>query len=83
MPPFGEGRTHHVHIVESNSNTFEHRLVFRDILRRNTSARLDYEALKLRLAQSHNLDRETYTDNKLDFITSILRANGYKKPISR
>lgn len=83
MPPFGDGRTHHVHIVESNSNAFEHRLVFRDILRRNKSARLDYESLKLRLAQSHNIDRETYTDNKLDFITSILRANGYIKPILR
>lgn len=83
MPPFGDGRTHHVHIVEFNSNAFEHRLVFRDILRRNKSARLDYESLKLRLAQSHNIDRETYTDNKLDFITSILRANGYIKPILR
>ncbi|MDI1351819.1 MAG: GrpB family protein [bacterium] len=83
MPPFGEGRTHHVHIVEANNHTVEHRLLFRDILRRDKRARLDYESLKRRLAQSDNNDREAYTDNKLDFITSLLRANGYKKPISR
>ena len=83
MPPFGEERTHHVHIVESSNNTMEHRVLFRNILRADTKARLEYESLKLKLARAHLIDRVAYTDNKLDFITSILRANGYTKPISR
>ena len=83
MPPFGEGRTHHVHIVESSNSTMEHRLLFRDILRNNKQIRLDYESLKLKLAHSHLTDRELYTESKLAFIESTLRAHGYTKPITR
>lgn len=83
MPPFGERRTHHVHLVESSNNTFEHRILFRDILRRDKKARLDYEALKLGLSQSHPTDREDYTDSKFKFIEAVLRKYGYLKPIAR
>lgn len=83
MPPFGEGRTHHVHIVEASNDTMEHRLLFRDILRQDKNVRSDYESLKLKLAQSHLTDRELYTEKKLAFIESTLRARGYTKPISR
>lgn len=83
MPPFGEGRTHHVHIIESSNNTMEHRVLFRDILRHDKKARLEYEALKSRLAQAHELDREAYTESKFDFIASVLRTHGYHKPVSR
>lgn len=83
MPPFGEKRTHHVHIVESSNNTFEHRILFRDILRSDEQIRQKYEALKLKLSQVHVMDREVYTDRKGEFIESVLRAHGYTKPISR
>jgi len=83
MPPFGEGRTHHVHIVADNNDTIEHRLLFRDILRRDKKIRLEYEALKVKLLQSNAEDRELYTDNKAAFIKSVLNAHGYSKPIAR
>lgn len=83
MPPFGEGRTHHVHIVDSSNDTIEHRLLFRDILRSDKKVRLDYQLLKLKLAHSHLTDREVYTENKFEFIASILHMHGYTKPITR
>lgn len=83
MPPFGKGRTHHIHLIEANNNTIEHRLLFRDILRFDHQLRHDYDALKKQLANEHREDREYYTDAKSSFITQVLRAHGYNKPISR
>ncbi|PJD92814.1 MAG: hypothetical protein CK424_04345 [Legionella sp.] len=83
MPPFGERRTHHVHIVADNNDTIEHRLLFRDILRRDKKIRLEYEDLKVKLSQSNAEDRELYTDSKSAFIKSVLNAHGYSKPIAR
>jgi len=83
MPPYGEKRTHHVHIVEAGNDTVDHRILFRDILRSEANVRQDYETLKLKLSQEHALDRELYTDNKLSFIESTLRKHGYLKSISR
>lgn len=83
MPPFGEGRTHHVHIVAEDNDTIEHRLLFRDILRCNKKIRLEYQALKVKLLESNVSDRELYTDNKAAFIKSVLFAHGYSKSISR
>lgn len=82
MPPYGEKRTHHVHIVESSNNTIEHRILFRDILRSDSQVRQDYEALKLRISQEHVIDRELYTDSKLEFIEATLRKYGYLKAIA-
>jgi len=83
MPPFGMKRTHHVHIVEATNDTFEHRILFRDILRRDPKIRLEYDIIKKRLSKSHPEDREAYTDMKGEFIEKALRANGFLKPISR
>lgn len=83
MPPFGEKRTHHVHIVESTNDTLEQRILFRDILRRNVKIRQEYEVLKIKLSQTNPIDREAYTDSKSEFIESVLRANDYSKPIIR
>jgi GrpB-like predicted nucleotidyltransferase (UPF0157 family) len=80
MPPFGKGRTHHIHIT--TSNIVEHRILFRDILRRDEKARQQYQELKLKLSQSHPHDRELYTASKKEFIAVTLKAHGYVKPIS-
>jgi len=72
MPPFGEKRTHHIHIVETSNNTFEHRVLFRDILRNDQKIRQDYEKLKLNLSKIYSVDREAYTDAKSDFIKKVL-----------
>ena len=83
MPPFGMKRTHHVHILEASNSRVEHSILFRDILRRDQKIRHEYEALKLKLSQSHLASREVYTDMKGKFIKKVLRAHGYTKPISR
>jgi GrpB-like predicted nucleotidyltransferase (UPF0157 family) len=83
MPPFGDGRTHHVHIVETSNDTIEQRLLFRNILKQDQKIRLEYEVLKLKLSQIKDLDRELYTVSKSAFIESVLRLYGYSKPITR
>jgi GrpB-like predicted nucleotidyltransferase (UPF0157 family) len=83
MPPFGTKRTHHIHIVDESNNAIEHHILFRDILRRDEKIRGAYEALKLKLSQSFQSDREAYTDKKSDFIEGVLRPYGYKKSIKR
>jgi RimJ/RimL family protein N-acetyltransferase len=42
MPPFGEKRTHHVHIVEPSSHHWREKILFRDYLRDNPEERLKY-----------------------------------------
>lgn len=72
MPPFGEKRTHHVHIVEPNSHHWREKILFRDYLLDNPEIRLEYEALKKYLAQQYTYDREQYTNAKTEFINKIL-----------
>jgi len=73
MPPYGEQRTHHIHIVEQNSDHWCNKLLFRDYLRLHPELAKQYEALKINLAQKYKYDREKYTDEKLDFVNSILQ----------
>lgn len=73
MPPYGEQRTHHIHIFEKNSVHWSNKLIFRDYLRSHTELAKEYEQLKAKLAQKHLYDREKYTDEKLDFVNRILQ----------
>lgn len=72
MPPFGERRTHHVHIVEHDSKHWRNKLLFRDYLRTHPAIAQEYIKLKIKLAQEHAYDRERYTDEKTDFINHVL-----------
>lgn len=72
MPPFGEQRTHHVHIVEKDSSHWHDKLAFRDCLRENAELAGEYAALKMQLAQQYEFDREKYTQAKTDFIKHAL-----------
>ena len=65
--------THHLHMVERDSNFFKVQITFRDYLRRHPDARDQYAALKLDLAQRYRNDRDAYTDAKSAFIQSILK----------
>jgi GrpB-like predicted nucleotidyltransferase (UPF0157 family) len=67
-------RTHHLHLVPSNSQLWRDRLAFRDRLRADAATRRSYAELKLVLAAKHRDDREAYTDAKTDFIRSVLEA---------
>ena len=81
MPPYGKGRSHHIHIVNANSHIVEHRVLFRDILRQDDNIRQEYEKLKIKLSQSVGVDRELYTASKKEFIEKTLRKHGYTKPL--
>jgi len=70
MPPFGTGRTHHVH-VRTNADA-QKELLFRDYLRQNKEELARYEALKSQLAQQHATDREAYTSGKDAYIAGVL-----------
>ena len=70
--PSAEFRTHHLHLVPVGSPMWVERLAFRDRLRADASARIEYAALKDDLATRYSDDREAYTDGKTDFIRRMV-----------
>jgi len=83
MPPFGEGRTHHVHIVEYKSDYWTATILFRDYLRNHPEEVICYEQLKCRLMAEHRYDREAYTNGKNDYVANVLRKAGFAKDVRR
>ncbi|HEX4068969.1 MAG TPA: GNAT family N-acetyltransferase [Candidatus Babeliales bacterium] len=79
MPPFGEQRTHHVHIFEHDSDHWRNKIIFRDYLRAHPDVANDYVQLKNQLASEHMYDREKYTDEKLEFINRVLKLAQRKR----
>jgi GrpB-like predicted nucleotidyltransferase (UPF0157 family) len=73
MPPFGQGRTHHLHFFEAER--FNEHLRFRDLLRNDADTLKEYERLKSELSIAFKHDREAYTKAKGEFIERILRAD--------
>lgn len=73
MPPFGERRTHHVHIFEPTSKHWQGKILFRDYLIAHLEVAKEYEQLKFKLAQQYTYDREQYTDAKGEFVNKILK----------
>jgi GrpB-like predicted nucleotidyltransferase (UPF0157 family) len=65
-------RTHHLHLVPFGSQSWVESLAFRDYLRRNSSTAAEYAALKLKLAEKYEFDREGYTQAKGPFVQRIL-----------
>lgn len=66
-------RTHFIHVVELGSDRQINTLLFRDYLRENKDAVLEYENLKKELAIKYADDRKMYTVSKNDFIQGILK----------
>lgn len=64
-------RTHHVHMMPKGDES-QKRLAFRDRLRSHPAEAARYAALKRRLAESHQKEREQYTDAKASFVSEIL-----------
>ncbi|MBA2653936.1 MAG: GNAT family N-acetyltransferase [Gammaproteobacteria bacterium] len=73
MPPFGEKRTHHVHIVEPTSKHWRGKINFRDYLIACPEIAKEYQALKTQLAKQYTCDREEYTNAKGEFVNRILK----------
>ena len=66
-------RTHHLHLVERDSQFHFDHLLFRDYLRANRGKAVAYESLKISLAKQFPNDRESYTDGKSEFVGNILK----------
>lgn len=70
-------RTHHIHMVESDSELWD-RLFFRDYLREFPDIAKKYETMKINLSEQHTYDRVRYTNEKSVFILSLTqRAKEY------
>ncbi|MGB7685606.1 MAG: bifunctional GNAT family N-acetyltransferase/GrpB family protein [Solirubrobacterales bacterium] len=70
--PHPARRTHHLHLVPTDSRRFRDELVFCKRLRESPQAAEEYAALKHDLADRFADDREAYTDAKAAFIRRLL-----------
>jgi len=66
-------RTHHVHVVQSESDTWYEFVRFRDYLNNCPQIAKDYEAVKLSLMEKYKHDRPEYTKEKHKFIAKTLK----------
>jgi len=64
-------RTHHIHMIERDSELWE-RLLFRDYLIVRPDIAREYEALKWRLAETYPNDRIAYTEGKTAFVGRVM-----------
>jgi GrpB-like predicted nucleotidyltransferase (UPF0157 family) len=71
MPPFGERRTHHVHVRTPADARAS--ILFRDYLRRHPEDRVRYASLKEELAARYPTDRDAYTEGKAQFVDEVVR----------
>jgi len=72
-------RTHHIHMVEEDSELWD-RLYFRDYLRQFPTEAKRYDELKRKLSEEYLNDRVKYTEEKSDFILSVTKkAKEYYK----
>ena len=71
--PYNEG-THHLHLVQSGSDTWAQNLQFRDYLRAHPESVAEYIQLKAQLANRYQNDIDGYTDGKTAFIRAIMNG---------
>lgn len=65
--------THQLHLVErTDPDWWDRHIAFRDWLRRHPDDRQRYEQLKQTFAATYRTDRERYTDEKSEFIDTIV-----------
>lgn len=69
--------THHLYVCLKNSKALERHILSRNFLRKNDWARLEYQAMKYRLAEKANQDKKLYAElkelNVNEFIDSIIK----------
>jgi GrpB-like predicted nucleotidyltransferase (UPF0157 family) len=66
-------RVAHLHVVDHGGTRWRSYVLLRDLLRRSSDARDQYEAVKLRLVEEFGDDRTAYTDGKSDIVRSLIR----------
>ncbi|HLO47942.1 MAG TPA: GrpB family protein [Kamptonema sp.] len=70
----GIPRTHHLHLVQPNSEVWQKQLLFRDFLRAHPEAAQRYDTLKRELAVKYDRDRQAYVNAKAPLIAELLAA---------
>ncbi|GBD93253.1 dephospho-CoA kinase/protein folding accessory domain-containing protein [bacterium BMS3Abin05] len=65
-------RTHHIHMVEADSELWD-RLYFRDYLLQFPTEAKCYDELKRKLSEEYPIDRVKYTEGKSGFILSVTK----------
>ena len=70
----GSERTHHLHVLPSDSPEPDDYRLFRDYLRANPDAATRYEAAKLDLAERFAQDRRSYVQAKEPIVEDLLVA---------
>lgn len=65
-------RTHHLHVLRSDSTEIEDYRLFRDELRRDPELAAEYEQLKITLAKRHAADRMRYVTEKAKAVEYLL-----------
>lgn len=68
-----DARTHYIHFVEPNSNTYYNLVLFKRYLLDHPEYIDKYCELKQRLAEEYADDRKMYTASKSEFITSVIK----------
>ncbi|MGX1263811.1 GrpB-like predicted nucleotidyltransferase (UPF0157 family) [Rossellomorea marisflavi] len=66
-------RVAHLHLMQEGEERWGEQLKFRNKLRADAHLADQYAALKRRIAQEFNQDREKYTEAKTAFINKVLR----------
>jgi len=69
----GNPRTHHIHIVEQQSNHWKIWILFRDYLRNHEEIAKEYESLKIELAKKYKHNRQAYIKEKAPFIEKVVK----------
>jgi len=65
-------RNFHLHLMKFGSETWKRHILFRDFLRNHPEVAKKYDKLKRTLAAKYGFDRESYTNAKTEFITSVV-----------
>ncbi|WP_273234001.1 GrpB family protein [Ileibacterium valens] len=65
-------RTHHIHVVKWNGDSWNNYINFRDFLNVFPEKALSYDTSKMKLASQYQMDRNQYTNRKQRLITTFL-----------
>lgn len=77
-------RTHNIHVVKHNSQTWTNYIDFRDYLCAHPDRAAEYDALKVALAEAHPNDRVAYTAGKEALIGRLLdEAHAWRAAVIR
>lgn len=68
-----DARTHYIHFVEPNSNTYYNQIYFKKYLIEHPEYIKEYCDLKQELCEKYADNRKEYTKGKNDFITNVIR----------